>query len=141
MDSPVKELLERLLSKIVIDDNQCWIWTGAKSPKGYGNIRVGNKVCRAHRVSYELHKGTITDQLHHLCEVTSCINPEHLVDVDARTNMRYAAGQTEIDGKWYCKRGHLIANYNAMQDFGSDTYIRCRSCKVEGTAIRRQSCS
>lgn len=35
----------------------CWLWIGAASKHGYGNFRVGYKQVKAHRFSYELHKG------------------------------------------------------------------------------------
>lgn len=62
----------------------CWIWTGAKTDKGYGRISRSRgskrKNFRAHRVSYELNKEPIPKNaiVMHTCDVPACINPEHL---------------------------------------------------------------
>jgi hypothetical protein len=58
----------------------CIVWIGHKDAHGYGQIRMGGKWKKAHRVNYELHKGAIPIGLviMHKCDNTSCINIEHL---------------------------------------------------------------
>lgn len=58
----------------------CWVWTGAKHPEGYPEVRVEGKIVRAHRHYYELHKGPLGDGLvvHHTCGNRGCVNPDHL---------------------------------------------------------------
>jgi hypothetical protein len=81
-----KNLKERLLSKIKVDDKGCWLWTGEKTTTGYGRLEVkrnkkdGRIRIRAHRLSYEVFKGNIEDGLLvcHSCDIKLCINPEHL---------------------------------------------------------------
>ena len=73
---------ERFLSHVHKTDD-CWLWTGAKGPKGYGqsNLRFGDCVeHRAHRIAWRLYKGPIPKGLlvcHH-CDKPSCVNPDHL---------------------------------------------------------------
>lgn len=71
----------------------CWIWIGDFQTSGYGRLKVFGSDVSAHRFSYELHKGPITDGMHilHTCDVKACVNPEHLREGTHQENMREAA--------------------------------------------------
>lgn len=92
-------LQDRLLAKILINDNACWIWQGAVTGRGYGQIRRGGRDKSpglAHRISYELFVGEIPDGMYidHLCYDKDgysnklCINPNHLEPVTDLINKR-----------------------------------------------------
>jgi len=68
---------------------ECWEWTGGKTG-GYGDFRKGNKVLRAHRYSFEMANGPLTDGLvlDHLCNNKACVNPDHLEEVLNSENTR-----------------------------------------------------
>ncbi len=66
----------------------CWQWMGS-TREGYGQIRVGDRVMRAHRVAYELAHGVIPNDvmLDHQCRNRACVRPDHLVQATNKTNM------------------------------------------------------
>lgn len=84
-------ILERFESKYIPEPNSgCWLWLGSKTLAGYGYFRVGNKMKRAHRVSFELFKGDILGDFYvlHTCDIPSCVNPNHLFLGTQKDNMR-----------------------------------------------------
>lgn len=66
----------------------CWKWISAKTPYGYG-VFHSNIERLAHRMSWVIQNKSTLDALHvlHLCDNTSCVNPEHLVHGDQAANM------------------------------------------------------
>lgn len=62
------------------DPASCWPWTGRKDKDGYGTLRVGESMRRAHVLSWVLHFGQVAPLLLvlHRCNNPSCVNPAHL---------------------------------------------------------------
>ena len=56
---------------------------------GYGQIKVGNTMRNAHRVSYEIYNGHVPEGLHvlHRCNTKCCVNPAHLYAGTHQDNM------------------------------------------------------
>ena len=77
-----KPIKARFMQKVFEDSNSgCWIWTASFiNSDGYGCFSENGKSRGAHRVSYELFRGEIPEGMCvlHTCDVTSCVNPEHL---------------------------------------------------------------
>jgi hypothetical protein len=70
---------------------ECWEWTGARGPTGYGYFNSGdNTPTVAHRWCYEFMVGPIPDGLHldHLCRNEPCVNPAHLDPVTPAVNLQ-----------------------------------------------------
>jgi hypothetical protein len=96
-------LYERLIANIhhylVQNEQDCWVWGAARNAKGYPRINIrkaGRLLCLyAHRLMYELVHGPIPPgyEIDHLCEVESCINPDHLQAVPGKVNTAYRWGR------------------------------------------------
>lgn len=58
----------------------CWVWTGATNPQGYGKVVVDGRLCGAHRIAWELEHGPIPEGklVLHRCDNPPCIRPSHL---------------------------------------------------------------
>ena len=75
----MKILTQRFWDK-VDKTGDCWEWTASRQKFGHGLFKVGNKVEKAHRISYEFHIGPIPEGLmvRHKCDNPPCVRPEHL---------------------------------------------------------------
>ncbi len=59
----------------------CWLWLGPLQPSGYGQIRIGTKNVRVHRLAYFLERGEVPStelDVRHLCGNHSCVRGSHL---------------------------------------------------------------
>jgi hypothetical protein len=90
----------RLLAKYKISPTGCWEWIGQRKKDrfDYGLIWIGDRQKRAHRVSYEVHKGPIPEGLDilHSCDNPPCINPDHLFVGTRGENCQDAASKNRF---------------------------------------------
>lgn len=74
------------------DPDGCWIWTGAKSQKGYGLFTASGRQQKAHRLAFKLSGGKTTPEqpivCHGPCHNTSCVNPAHLSAGSCKKNIQ-----------------------------------------------------
>jgi HNH endonuclease len=129
------EIKERLLSKAVKDiETGCIIWIGHCSHLGYGAFRIGSKVWKAHRASWELLRGPIPDGLDvlHKCDVRSCINPDHLFIGTHQDNMRDMVSKKRFPYR------HGEKHINAAFTGSQVSYIRARYSPGRGAELARE---
>ena len=111
----------------------CWEWIGARDSGGYGNVKIGRCVRKAHMVVYEALHGAIPSEMEcdHLCRVPWCVNPAHVELVAHVENVRRGAARwvpgARQRAKRTCPRGHPYTKAN--------TYVQpstggraCRTC-------------
>lgn len=112
----------------------CWIWSGAVQ-HAYGKFRIGLKEVRAHRASWEIHKGPIPDGMSvlHQCDTPLCVNPDHLFIGTQQENMndRKTKGRVGKIGahnkeKTHCPSGHELQGENLYIHRGGRY---CRACR------------
>ena len=112
------------------DPNGCWLWTRSTNVKGYGTISWCGKICRVHRVVYELLVGKIKPQhdLHHkeTCP-KKCCNPEHMTEVP---HDNHPGSAPDIQrNKTHCKRGHELSGDNLYIHPTTKARI-CQKCRL-----------
>lgn len=130
----------RFWSKVTRADG-CWLWQGGTDIWGYGTFSVRGRGVGAHRYSYELIRGSISDGLtiDHLCRVRACVNPDHMEAVTVRVNCLRGYGPTAMNArKQVCAHGHQFTADNTYVVKRTDgrTYRRCRACVIPKSIVR-----
>ena len=91
-----KSIQERFWLK-VDRSGDCWIWmacrNGSTPEHSYGRFRINGQTFHAHRIAWELTKGTIPEGLRvlHRCDNPPCCNPRHLFLGSQADNMQDCA--------------------------------------------------
>lgn len=124
--------IERLLLKVEIQENGCWIFTGS-TRKGYGQIRDGSRIVGAHRFAYQYFIDEISPEMDidHTCRNPICINPDHLFEATRRETVLRGEGLAAQNAKkTHCIRGHRFTKVNTY--FSNDGKKRkCKTCIKE----------
>ena len=123
---------ERILSKISVDENGCWNWTGCKNSEGYGNLTIGSRsdgtrrTVKAHRASYAAFVGEIPagKDICHKCDNPSCVNPEHLFPGTEKDNV------ADMDAKG--RRGFVLSENHPKAKLTEKDVIEARELRKQG---------
>jgi hypothetical protein len=131
-DDKVRERFFAKVDKSHGDDG-CWLWTGSKNAKGYGQFKFDGLPHLAHRVAYMMEHGEIEDEvLDHLCRNRACVNPAHLEPVSVRENtLRGETVATENANKTNCPKGHPLDVGNLRPSSVKRGQRECQTCHRE----------
>lgn len=124
-----EELKRKLLSRTVVTDDGCWMWTGAWS-RGYGQIYWKGQLLATHQVSYIIYNGLIPEDkfVLHICDNSWCINPEHLFAGTQQDNM---------DDK-VAKRRQAIGEMVGTAKLKAEQVIEIRRLLIEDTITQKE---
>lgn len=136
---PRHERMEKFIERITVTG--CWIWMGTVDREGYGRVRDGRRLLRAHRVMYESLRGEIPAGLvpDHLCRVTSCVNPDHIEPVTQQVNILRGEGLAARNAaKTACPKGHLLDRISMNNGRAERTCGECRRSHWRARDARRK---
>ena len=118
----------------------CWLWDGALTRDGYGQVRIRNVNHRVHRLVWEESFGPIPEGMLicHTCDIPTCGNPSHLFLGTPQDNTRDMMAKGRFKGrswlnaqKTHCPKGHEYTERNTMTFNGMRS---CRQCMNERAA-------
>lgn len=127
-------ILERLLSEGALRPSECWEYTGARHPDGYGFVKYQGRMWYAHRAAYTLIVGPIPEgkELDHLCRNRACCNPAHLEAVPQCVNWERSQAPSRLRAlSSACKYGHeyTVENTRYGKHRGGKIQRVCRECE------------
>lgn len=122
----------------VVKGDGCWIWTGRRSARGYGQWYLQGRGIAAHRVAYEAVVGPVPAGLvlDHLCRTHACVRPSHMEPVTQRENVLRGEGVAARQAaQTHCIHGHPFDATNTYLNRGKRV---CRECMRQAGRRYRQ---
>lgn len=145
--SPRAEEPTRLLAKTAKESflnrteqqGECLVWTGARDPRGYGQITVNGRVEMAHRYAWSRRNGPIPDGkvVDHRCWNPSCVKAEHLRVADQSQNTAYqdeVRSATGVKSVYKRSRGYEVS----VKNDGKVTYFGTYPTLSEAAEVSRK---
>lgn len=129
--------LERISRNSVVDPvTGCWIWQGTvkSERKPFGSMVIGSRAdgsrrtVSAHRYSYEVHTGPISDGLavSHTCDNLRCVNPSHLFLSRGNKRRTHGRSNSREYKSWAAARLRCInPSDKSYNDYGGRGITMC----------------
>lgn len=119
----------------------CYLWLGALH-QGYGRITVNRRVHRAHRYAWLLAGNTLPAYpeyvIDHVCNVKSCVNPDHLQVATQRQNILRGTAPAAVNAeKTHCGGGHALTGDNVRWEGSSRGCRECDRMRYHSDAERK----
>lgn len=108
------------------DLGPCWIWLGTVDDHGRGHFTINSReYIMAHQ--YLKGKAPLGLEWDHLCENTSCVNPDHTEAVTHKVNVQRGK---QGHHKAFCKKGHPLIEGNVSEYITSSGRLarHCITC-------------
>ncbi len=113
----------------------CDEWEGSRHERGYGQLYVGGRTFRAHRLIYMQHYGHTDLDILHDCDNPSCINIDHLRAGTHTENMRDMISRGRYKNPvaesrkaiTHCPSGHEYTEANTGY-YKRDNVRFCKTC-------------
>lgn len=124
---PITERIDRFVD--VDPASGCRLWTGSTS-HGYALMTLSaQKKGLVHRVVWELHHGSIPDELtvDHKCHRPACVNVSHLQLMSRADNTRTAPGTVAKASRESCVHGHPYDEPNTYR--AKNGTRKCDTCR------------
>lgn len=135
------DIMERFMQHVAIQENGCWLWTGATAGKPgmeYGDFTIPADDGKRHHVAahkflYEKKVGPIParHQLHHECTIKLCVNYGHLKPLTVKEHHRVEPRNPPHE---LCVNGHPLSLGYLRKGGGR----KCRTCRNERERARRR---
>lgn len=130
-------VFHRIAARCVCGPDGHWIWTGATTRAGHGQVRLNGRTEYTHRAIFAAVFGAIEDQVNHRCGKSGCQNPGHLYDGTQSDNMQDAKRHGTLfvptppmRGAEMCWRGHCLDAANTLVHSRASGQVEriCRTC-------------
>lgn len=111
--------------------DECWLWQGKTSSKGYGLVEVNGKLTNAHRHAFELVNGPLPPDILvcHSCDTPLCCNTNHHWLGSHKENAR------DRDSKG--RRKPLTGTRHGRSKFSDVDIADIRMALSQGESLRR----
>ena len=121
----------------VVQQGDCYVWTGTTRKNGYGHFAIQGRIYLSHRISYLLFRDNIPPGLCvlHRCDNPQCITPKHLFLGTLKDNVY------DCIAKGRARRGHktIYGEKHANAKLSNAVVELIRKYRREGWTLKEIS--